>query len=682
MRQLIYVALIGGSLLMPSTVWGGSDAWDEALESVGLTKQTCRFDPSFFDQFGGAEFRLSYATWVHHDPLQIPLVTTILRKDLLDISSKRTPSKLLDVAGARLGFGPRRTLVLDPLEEIAKKAALPNAFAKAIESIHETFGRKLDAKAKEVLRLKVRTVPPAVQTQGALLLLTSLATREWRNLAFRKVSAPTLKVAFEKLSRREWGIDDKPMDPRYWATLHDVDANWLLVGAADLLLAAERAVVALEKVTVEKYLFSWDTPFGRIAINGSQADLYPKVPYLLILDAGGDDTYFGGGATFDSTHFASVLIDLAGNDRYLADPALREKTVAAWEGRKTLKAVPHFGAGILGYGILIDVFGDDLYRAGHHALGRGDFGLGILDDRAGNDTYDCYTLCEGSAEVGVGILNDGEGKDTYLSFQKSQGHGGVLGFGMLVDGRREGDRYEANTKLIDFPAAGNKDHNESISQGVAAGFRNDYVDAHSLSGGIGVLVDGGGNNSFVLDWAGQGNAYWYGFGLLSVGDGNDTYQSVKYTQGAGVHFGTGVLHDTGGDDAYHVDWELGLGAGHDLGVGFVLDEAGNDTYLAANLSLGAAVVNGFGFFWDRTGDDTYKLTEGKVTLGATESRVPIPSLRTQHPTVGLFLDTAGTNTYSTLVSAKPHSRWRGSEDIRWLLGVGLDTDAPKTGLPK
>jgi hypothetical protein len=411
---------------------------------------------------------------------------------------------------------------------------------------------------------------------------------------------------------------------------------------------------------------------------------------LFILDLGGDDTYYVGGATYDLTNPVSVIIDRAGNDKYLASESLQDNVPGKMAERKSNKIHPSFGAGVFGYGIVVDMEGNDTYRAFRHTMGRGDFGIGLLLDLAGNDTYDCYVQCQGSGEFGAGLLVDLAGEDIYTAFQQAQGFGGVLGAGLLVDAGKGNDTYIADNSQIDFPATVDKKQNTSLAQGAAIGIRADFLDGHSYSAGFGALVDGGGNNTFNAGFFAQGVSYWYGVGILSVGDGNDTYEAGKYAQGAGVHFGVGILHDTGGADSYKISQELGLGEGHDFGVGFFLDESGNDTYSGANLSFGCGSANGIGIFWDREGDDEYT-SKDKTVFGCASYRVENkPTIRGHSKTIGLFFDTGGKNKFNTTID-KPKgvvksAQWRhfeeGPEQTEKAFGLGLVIDSPSTADPE
>jgi hypothetical protein len=99
-----------------------------------------------------------------------------------------------------------------------------------------------------------------------------------------------------------------------------------------------------------------------------------------------------------------------------------------------------------------------------------------------------------------------------------------------------------------------------------------------------------------------------GAGILGVGvlldcAGNDRYEAGVYAQGAGL-FGFGLLWDEAGDDDYRVRYG-GQGAGY-FGVGLLVDVAGKDRYYLWGDGQGfGGVGGGVGVLADVSGDDHY-----------------------------------------------------------------------------
>jgi len=305
----------------------------------------------------------------------------------------------------------------------------------------------------------------------------------------------------------------------------------------------------------------------------------------------------------------------------------------------------------------------------------------VLHDRAGDDRYESYTASQGAATFGVGVLADLNGADQYRCFTTSQGFGATKGCGLLVDSGDGDDLYEANDNVIDFPAPQDANHNATLVQGVGYGRRADYSDGHSLLGGIGVLIESGGRNTFSCGVFGQGAGYWYGAGVLSAGTGDDTYRGVYYTQGASAHFAVGVLWDSGGNDDYRATMHASQALGHDFGTGFLIDDAGNDRHEAPGLSLGAGNANGFGFFWDKAGDDTYAPSPGTAPFfgGASTEASARNSIRERNLTLGIFLDSGGNDTYpATFPLAQNNTLWtmpRTDAMFPGQRGAGIDVEA-------
>jgi hypothetical protein len=197
-----------------------------------------------------------------------------------------------------------------------------------------------------------------------------------------------------------------------------------------------------------------------------------------------------------------------------------------------------------------------------------------------------------------------------------------------------------------------------MAQGAGYGYRSDYLTGHSLSGGIGILYDAGGKDSYLCGVFGQGTGYWEGVGVLWDEKGDDRYQGMWYVQGAAAHYAFGYLEDIAGNDTYIAEMNMALGAGHDFSVGMMLDRAGGDTYSAPNLSLGAGNANGIGVFADLLGNDKY--TSTGLTLGKA-SEATRGSIRERALCLGLFIDLDGADTYP------PAASWakNGARTANW-----------------
>lgn len=688
---LALVYLIGTASFRTSEA--STQPWVDLLKKAQLTSEQVRPDSTLREQFGQARYRTPFQELLIQEPLRIPAMARLFREQVL--LTQGAPHLMLIQALSKIELAPRRGLAGNPIASIEKISAQPGALLQAIVEIHESKKKPLTRAERTTLEKKIGALPPELAKIAALLLVVERQTSQTRDHVFKPLMNGTkLRDAFQEKTRRlkREGEDDlSPASPLISTVLPSVDFKEFWVAGVDLLLAIQSARAQIASLSANlKASFHHQTPLGDIVIRGADSDdSYESKPYLLILDLGGNDTYFSGGSTQSELNPVSILIDRSGNDRYIASKSLAEKSPLDHEERKLPQIPPSWGSGVFGYGILVDESGDDLYRGFRLSGGTAEFGMGVLVDRSGLDRYECHERCQGYASVGVGLLIDQAGADHYVALQSAQGVGGIRGSGVLLDLGNQDDHYLTRHPILDFPSPIDPQSNVSLSQGAAVGYRADFIDQNSFSGGMGALFDEGGNNEFTAGFFAQGVAYWYGVGLLSVGQGNDQFRATKYAGGAGVHFGVGVLHDVGGNDQYQVAQELGLGEGHDFGIGVLVDEAGNDQYVCDNLALGSASAQGIGLFWDRSGDDLYQST-GKLVLGGVASRTSSPSFRDRAKTIGLFLDSGGKNRFETPLQepnrVQKSGSWRNvaeqsSKVTRFFHGAGLVTQSPETEEP-
>ena len=347
----------------------------------------------------------------------------------------------------------------------------------------------------------------------------------------------------------------------------------------------------------------------RIAIGGKGKNYY-KGKFNLIIDYGGDDVYelenkdiFGNNT--------NVIIDYSGNDSYTA---LDNYALAS---------------GVFSFGFLLDMDGDDIYKGKNVTLGAGVCGLGILEDRSGNDIYYSNSFSIGAGAFGVGLVFDKTGNDIYTANTYSQGFGLTKGAGAIVDNSGN-DSYLINSLSLDMGRY--EDHFVSMCQGYGLGLRPYYA------GGVGLIIEGGGNDIYATDIFGQGGAYWYGLGAIVDKSGHDKYNSYQYGQGAGIHLAVGILKDYDGWD-YYTSNGVSQGCGHDYGVGILDDVKGYDNYSAYSLSQGAGNANGIGILIDRSGRDGYLNKEPGNTRGYGNPR-------REYGSIGLLADGSGNDFYS------------------------------------
>lgn len=431
------------------------------------------------------------------------------------------------------------------------------------------------------------------------------------------------------------GKEPRPEEDR-WLLLpayHQIGARVNLKELASAMVrlqtVVEQVVPELEQAALSTRLASpveWGTPLGRIRITGTKDDKHSGY-FPLLIDLGGNDLYEDVGRSFEPsgslTNNISIVIDLAGND------------VVKWQ------KVSGPGAGIFGINIWADLSGNDRYVGNNLGLGVGLFGSGLLWDSGGDDLYQGGALTQGAGEYGLGVLLDEKGNDTYIASIAGQGFGGPGGIGILAD-MNGNDSYSCGGVVPDQVPDRKKRHLGihylSMCQGFAFGIKP------QVSGGIGLLLDLDGDDSYKADIFAQGSAYWFGMGMLIDRRGNDRYDCFEHCQGEGVHLGAGILADWEGNDEYQGS-EHAQGVGIDRGVGILYDNGGNDLYKSDHDSQGVGLKPfGIGLLADVAGDDRYEAvaTAQGFTPLAEDPRQGFP--RDQWP-VGILLDLGGVDVF-------------------------------------
>jgi hypothetical protein len=355
------------------------------------------------------------------------------------------------------------------------------------------------------------------------------------------------------------------------------------------------------------------TPAGNVLIGGRGSNTYDLDSLRevsAVIDLGGNDVYREGSVSFQRPLL--VVIDLEGDDVYQASkPGVQ-------------------GSAVLGVAMLVDAQGDDTYRAQDVAQGSCLGGVGILLDRAGNDSYRGLRRVQGQAIGGVGMLLDRGGNDRYHAAMWAQGFGGPLGFGALddVDGQ---DHYYSGGLYPD--SYEETPGYEGWGQGVGSGLRG------VSNGGIGVILDGGGDDVYEYDYLSHGGGYWLGIGFARDFGGNDRrlaatskaynggkrYQRryQRFGSGFGCHYALGFCFDDQGDDAYH-GTIMGVGFAWDCSVGVLCDFGGNDRYETTSRSTqGSGAQAGLGILYEYDGDDVYRgYAQGYASRGISYHTLP------------------------------------------------------------
>ena len=486
-----------------------------------------------------------------------------------------------------------------------------------------------------------------------------------------------------------------------------------IIAQAALDLSATIETYAIELLAGFALHIAIDTPAGAIIFSGSSDDVHANPAILLLIDFGGNDSYRGStGANASPANGVSVVIDTAGIDDYgyvavpvaadTSGPADSRRLASDGRGRAATSAtsgpysqsiVSRQGAGRLGIGLLFDFGTDnDHYRSLRMSQGYGSLGVGVLYDAGGDDVYEGEAAVQGAASFGIGLLMDRAGDDHYVAYAFAQGFGYVRGIGMLYDQEGRDDYFSHPTDVLYFSPQNPGGSNSSFSQGAGFGRRADTSDHVDMSGGLGVLRDAAGDDTYTVGIFGQGAGYWFGTGLLLEASGADHYDGWWYVHGSAAHYAVAALLDDAGGDTYQVSnpgdpaRNTSVGVGHDFSIGWLVDRAGDDIYHAPNLSLGAGNAAGFGFFVDLAGNDTYTATSD-FSFGNASIETSGDTLRAMAPgTIGLFVDHGGTDSYTrpTTTPVAENTMWTqqlhpmmgehgaGADAASGTVGLGLD----------
>jgi len=610
--------------------------FDQALARIALDPQRVRIDPDEAALWGTARYRPPRLDLFCDNPWKVSAYTRIRADNLLREAGR--PGRILYEMHQEMGAGVRIDLTEDPLARYEQRVkslgedALAYALAKLTGRGLTSF--RTDAYAQ---------VPQAAREAAALILLAvpdALAYRE------RALLAPIRREGWDPQEVRDLVWDyvieywdetkaDEEEDPAYVTRIETLldRVDWPVLNAGSMLLtlAADRARRTLTdpRVTLAALPFDFtvETPAGRVVIAGVGDNTHTG-DALLILDLGGNDFYENAAATGGAAAGASITLDLAGFDVY----------------HNANEAVPGLGAGLLGYGILMDQEGNDEYETRFGGEGFGLFGSGILLDCAGNDQYRGTADVQGCGAFGTGLLVDLDGADRYEIYQYGQGYGYTRGTGLLLDGGGDDEYYAEMEQRPNGGSFGAERHLHFV-QGAASGRRGDAIDGHTWAGGVGWLLDAGGDDRYDCDIYGQGSALWFGLGLCVDRGGNDVHRAGGFALGGASHFGVAIFQDDSGNDRYLDVAGQALGNGRDCGIGWFEDREGGDEYRAGPLSLGTGDLNGIGIFWDWSGDDLY-LARG---TGLGQSRMEqAGTLRDPLLTLGLFADGGGLDRYLRL----------------------------------
>lgn len=370
--------------------------------------------------------------------------------------------------------------------------------------------------------------------------------------------------------------------------------------------------------------FIFESELGGIYIGSIYDDCIDVHDFCAIINPSGNDIY-----NYLNTNQKNFFqLDFSGNDIYRSNSALFSaksgfSQVYDFDGKDVYIGGDETISSKLGFSELIDFKGDDIYKGRMYSLSASMFGACLLADYSGSDSYSVGEYGEGFASTwGISLLLDKRGRDFYESGN------------------------------INFHAPLAPNDYLSMSQGMGFGFRNE------LGGGIGILIDRDGNDTYNGGVYAQGVGYWYSLGILIDNKGNDFFNAVYYPQGSGIHLAGGFFYNGSGEDSYYSKHGPGQGAGHDFGVGIFIDDSGNDHYSVEG-GNGLGLTNSVGIFLDKRGDDRYE-------NGMSDNYGYGKGARSTG-SIGIFIDGSGQDYYAKK-AMRDSSLWR-----QGIYGIGIDT---------
>jgi hypothetical protein len=548
--------------------------------------------------------------WIRH-VLQHPLDLPARGDEFFQAFSAAEPGPTWDALGRALEAGDAPHAVTKTIELHDLPPELSPELARPLMAFLEAARR-----ADLLLSHAFRNLEPAERRALAAFALCGEMDAEDRPDARAALLAEGLEAADVDRAIADAGaLDTRPSAGAFLERAGRIDRAALLGAGRTLQAAVARLAVDLRDFRAWPAApISIGTDLGVMFVLATNTSEFAG-DALLVVAPPGPTRYSGstGSANGLRRRPLAALLDLGGDDLY--------------ESGGLLGA----GAALFGASVVLDLGGRDTYRAARLGQGSGIFGAAWLEDAAGDDLYDAAIFSQGAGIWGAGVLRDDAGRDRYGAGQESQGYGGVMGAGVLLD-RAGDDTYRAGG--LERDADRNVEHTLSLSQGFSIGLRP------FAGGGLGALVDLGGNDAYTAEVFGQGCGYWYSAGFLFDAGGCDNYTVYQYGQGTGIHLALGLLADGGGKD-YYSAFSLAQGSAHDYAVGMLFDQGGDDTYTADDGSQGVAIYNSFALLADRAGDDAYFARDNTECQGVGHA-----GAERDYGDLSVLLDLAGEDRYT------------------------------------
>jgi hypothetical protein len=267
--------------------------------------------------------------------------------------------------------------------------------------------------------------------------------------------------------------------------------------------------------------------------------------------------------------------------------------------------------------------------------------IAAVFDLGGDDTYTMSDLA-----LGMRVIIDVSGNDRYVG-GPDQGIACGVGGLFLVDDKAGDDTYSGS----------------SFNAGAACF-------------GAGLLIDRAGNDRYQGGVWSLGAACWGTGQLIDLG-GSDSYRAEYLSEGCGGPRGFGAIIDDDGNDLYLADGPpsqygtaatsssfsqgVGIGIRHAAagGIGLLHDRNGNDRYIAGEFAQGGGYYFGLGLLVDRDGDDRYFADRYGQGWAA-------------HQASGILADGGGNDCYVARTAANQGAAWDQSTALLWDLS-GCDS---------
>lgn len=633
---------------------------------------------------------------------------------LPDTLIQRTLGSLFPANKPSLGFAPQEMLLFNPDAYLLRSVSLLFADVATVPRYSATMSGNVyatkdlaalsriaygvtDISAGRMILVELdsnrkpyaepEALPPHIRILLARIIDATEETQPWLRMAFadtvfkecwlpenrtgadHRANALSVVRALWTEERQGQLVSKNPYALRI---LQNVDRKYLAFASSLFLTHIDKALAEFAlahsayKTAYPVGKWKVSTKWGDIRIYGSGDDTYDADCFVL-LDLGGNDTHLGKSASACSPFLPiSVSIDIAGNDVYDA----HADTAA-------------IASALFGIAVLADLGGNDSYKAASNSIASSWWGTSVLMDASGDDMYTLdSTYGIAAATVGVAVLDDRAGNDSYTCAAEGESFAQTLGASILTD-RAGNDSYVA--RLDGAISEMYLGQSVSRAQGAAFGRRADLGDGHSLSGGVALLFDIEGNDSYLSGAWAQGCGYWWAAGFLEDWAGNDTYTNGKYSLGAGAHFAIGCITDVAGDDLYNVGNTKAVNQYHgharDGSIGIAIDGAGNDKYLFKINCGGSADLCSIGLFFDRQGADEYVADytfTGNVLdwantppMGTSTVYTAQYSFRDNLFSAGIFYDAQGKDIYT----------WKSSADAISAKRTGNSTFTPLKRTP-